>query len=230
MIRSPIQKPEPPGIDPDGERLHLDLRSLTRLGMWGGAAAAALLVVAVATRTDAGQRRLASALQAGHVELQSVPAEDERGRSLRDVEVENRKLADQIRSLSQDRDRLSARLTVLERNYEDMTGSTRRLGNSPAAPAETGPGGEYGVDLGGATSVAALQAAWERIRRHHASELDGLRAVIAIRDTRAGPVDLRLVVGPIGNAAAAASLCTSLTATGLSCQPTSFDGQKLALR
>ena len=57
-----------------------------------------------------------------------------------------------------------------------------------------------------------------------------MRPIIAIREGRAGQVDLRLVVGPIGNAAAAAKLCASLAAAGLSCQPTLFDGQRLALR
>lgn len=235
--------------------------------MWGGSAAAALLVVAVAIHTDAGRRRLASVMQGAAAQPPSVPGDDERRRSLRDVEIENRKLADQIRALSQDRDRLFARMTVLERNYEDMTGSIARLGTSsspepnrapassnPASPeiAQTAPApeqtlplaaapttepvdrmparGEFGVDLGGAPSIAALRSAWERIRRHHPAQLEGLRAVIGVRDTRTGQVDLRLVVGPLGNAAAAARLCASFAAAGLSCQPAPFEGQWLALR
>ncbi len=93
-------------------------------------------------------------------------------------------------------------------------------------PART----EFGVDLGGAPSVAALRNAWERIRRTHAVQLEGLRPVIGIRDGRTGQVELRLVVGPITNAAAAAKLCATLAMAGLSCQPTTFDGQRLALR
>lgn len=89
---------------------------------------------------------------------------------------------------------------------------------------------EFGVDLGGAPSVAALRNAWERIRRTHGVQLEGLRPVIGIRDGRTGQVELRLVVGPITNAGAAAKLCATLANAGLSCQPTTFDGQRLALR
>jgi hypothetical protein len=41
---------------------------------------------------------------------------------------------------------------------------------------------------------------------------------------------LRLVIGPLGNAAAAARLCGKVANAGLSCQPAIFDGQRLALR
>jgi hypothetical protein len=98
----------------------------------------------------------------------------------------------------------------------------------PPEPVATKPA--FGVDIGGAPTLAAMRTAWDRIRRNHASLLDGLRPVIAIRDGRGGQVDLRLVVGPIGNAAAAARLCASLAAAGLSCQPTMFEGQRLASR
>jgi hypothetical protein len=93
-------------------------------------------------------------------------------------------------------------------------------------PART----EFGVDLGGAPNVAALRNVWERVRRTHSSSLEGLRPVIGIRDGRSGQVELRLVVGPISNAANAAKLCATLAMGGLSCQPTTFDGQRLALR
>jgi hypothetical protein len=43
-------------------------------------------------------------------------------------------------------------------------------------------------------------------------------------------MELRLVVGPLVNAGAAARLCGTLAASGLACQPTIFDGQRLALR
>jgi hypothetical protein len=89
---------------------------------------------------------------------------------------------------------------------------------------------EFGVDLGGAPNVASLRAAWDRIRRIHGTQLEGLRPVIGIRDGRAGQVELRLVVGPITNAGAAAKLCAMLANAGLSCQPTTFEGQRLALR
>jgi hypothetical protein len=75
-----------------------------------------------------------------------------------------------------------------------------------------------------------MRTAWDRIRRNHAKLLDGLQPLIAVRDGRSGQAELRLVVGPIGNPAAAAKLCASLAAAGLSCQPTLFEGQRLAQR
>jgi hypothetical protein len=268
--------------------------------MWGGAAAAGLLFVAIATHTDGGQRRLALAFQGGSAPTQIAAIDEDRRGLVRDADIENRRLTDQLRNLSEDRDRLLARMTVLERNYEDVTGSIGKLNNPPkpplpelnpappappvavapppevapvasipaavperaapaapaqpapppaqaaiapapppqqavAAPAEPALDGtpartEFGVDLGGAPNLAALRNAWERIRRTHSSSLEGLRPVIGIRDGRGGQVELRLVVGPIGNAANAAKLCATLAMAGLSCQPTTFDGQRLALR
>jgi hypothetical protein len=276
-----------PDIDLDDETPPIDMQTLTRLGIWGGAAAAGLLFVAIATHTDSGQRRLSLAFQGGHAQPQVAAVEEVRRGLVRDAEIENRRLSDQFRNLSEDRDRLLARMTVLERNYEDVTGSIGKLNNplkpplpelNPAAPAaaaappEVAPVAsipaaaperaapaaapaqpapppqqaaaapaepalegapartEFGVDLGGAPNVAALRNSWERIRRTHSSSLEGLRPVIGIRDGRGGQVELRLVVGPIGNAANAAKLCATLAMAGLSCQPTTFDGQRLALR
>jgi hypothetical protein len=273
-----------PEINLDDETPLIDMQTLTRLGIWGGAAAVGLLFVAIATHTDAGQRRVALAFQGGHPQPQIAAVEEVRRGLVRDTEIENRRLSDQLRNLSEDRDRLLARMTVLERNYEDVTGSIGKLNNPPkpplpelnsaapaaaapppevapvasipaaaperaapvaapapppqqaaAAPAEPALEGapartEFGVDLGGAPNVAALRNSWERIRRTHSSSLEGLRPVIGIRDGRGGQVELRLVVGPIGNAANAAKLCATLAMAGLSCQPTTFDGQRLALR
>lgn len=104
----------------------------------------------------------------------------------------------------------------------------------PSAAADDAEGGlartEFGVDLGGAPSVASLRNSWERIRRNHSSSLEGLRPVIGIREGRGGQVELRLVVGPISNAGNAAKLCATLARTGMSCQPTIFEGQRLASR
>jgi hypothetical protein len=287
-----MRKPPDPPIDDESDASPIDMRSLTFLGLWGGAAAAGLLVVAVATHTESGQRRLALAFSGGTAPVAAV---EERRTTTRDAEIENRRLSDQLRNLSEDRDRLLARMTVLERNYEDVTGSIGRLANPPKpvlpelspqpappqassalqavpvppqaevaqvasapamvpergaspAPARPAPQAvapqavapepiegisartEFGVDLGGAPSVAALRNAWERIRRTHGVQLEGLRPVIGIRDGRTGQVELRLVVGPITNAGAAAKLCAALANAGLSCQPTTFDGQRLALR
>jgi hypothetical protein len=102
---------------------------------------------------------------------------------------------------------------------------------------ETGPVGsvatktEFGVDLGSAPSMAGLRSLWQSLKDAHEPLFDGLRPVMALREgTRPGTIELRLVAGPLANAGAAARLCASLSATGLGCQATVFDGQRLALK
>ena len=88
----------------------------------------------------------------------------------------------------------------------------------------------YGAEIGSASSLKALHARWAGIRSTHLQILDGMSAVVALRENpRSHKTELRLVVGPLANAAVAAQLCASLIAVQLSCLPTMFDGHNLAL-
>jgi hypothetical protein len=88
---------------------------------------------------------------------------------------------------------------------------------------------EFGVDLGRANSIEGLRQLWNAVKGRHGNALEGLRPVVALREIpRTNGVEVRLVAGPIPNAAAAARLCASLP--GVTCHPTVFEGQKLALR
>jgi hypothetical protein len=105
------------------------------------------------------------------------------------------------------------------------------------ASDEAGPIGsiatktEFGVDLGSAPSMAGLRGLWQSLKEAHEPLFEGLRPVMALREgTRPGTIELRLVAGPLANAAAAARLCAALSAAGLGCQATVFDGQRLALK
>ncbi len=90
---------------------------------------------------------------------------------------------------------------------------------------------EFGVDLGGEKSVDGLRARWATLRGNHGPILENLRPVIAIKEgQKAGTVELRLVAGPVANAAAAARVCARLQTSGVPCIPTVFDGQRLSLR
>lgn len=265
---------------------NFDMRTLARLAVWGAAAMLALLIAVFTTRSDFGARRIALAFGTATGSTPAPRAAPAPTASLargNETEQDVRRLTESLRSLSTDRDRLLARVTVLERNFEDMTGSIGRAATTapastppitlpagpsitstitaplqmpaprerigaaqPAAPAaftqpeslvETVPSDmvstrtDFGVDIGGGPSVASLRTAWNAARRNHAGLLEGLRPVVAIRDGgKSGSVELRLIIGPLSNAAAAARLCASLAASGLSCQPTIFDGQRLALR
>ena len=253
---------------------NFDMRTLARVAIWGAAAMLALLIAVFATRSDSGTRRMAMAfgtVTGSTPAARTTPTPNLAGRNT-DTELEIRRLTDAMRSLSSDRDRLLARVTVLERNFDDMTGSIGRgapgapKSESPAslpsvgpsvsatvaAPLQIAPGEragatqaqpadtpastgatrtDFGIDIGGGANLAALRAAWNTARANHPAMLDNLRAVAAIRDgTKPGSVELRLIVGPLSNAAAAARLCASLAAAGLSCQPAVFEGQRLAQR
>ncbi|HRF09275.1 MAG TPA: hypothetical protein PL193_11640 [Xanthobacteraceae bacterium] len=106
--------------------------------------------------------------------------------------------------------------------------------NSPAAqPAEVPAATrtEFAVDLGGEKTVDGLRARWATLRGNHGTALDGIRPVIHVKDgQKPGTVELRLVAGPIPNAATAARLCAKLQTSGVPCSPTVFDGQRLSLR
>lgn len=90
---------------------------------------------------------------------------------------------------------------------------------------------KYGVDIGSGLTLQALRARWAAIRSAHPQLFEGLEPIASIREVpRGNRIELRLVVGPFAGAAAANRLCTSLTPFGLFCQPTMFDGQRLAQR
>src|SRR5262249_13923393 len=107
----------------------------------------------------------------------------------------------------------------------------------PQTPADPGATGsvatktEFGVDLGSGPSIDALRALWTQVKAGNEQLFDGLRPVMSIREAaRPGMVGLRLLAGPLGNAPAAARICATLAAAGLTCQPAIFDGQRLALK
>jgi hypothetical protein len=279
--------------------------TVLRFLAWAGLAAIAIGTFALAAQTQTGAERLASLIGqriavAGPV-LPKTPAAPMVVARAADTDIEQRRLAESIRLLAADRDRLLARLEVLERNL-DPTGSVPResaamaappasptadpalppnwslvpgnmpagagvpatavsMGNGPTA-GTSGAGAavaaqsaradargssglvadeqavesvatktEFAVDIGGDSTFEGLRALWTSLKARHAALFNGLRPVVAVREgAKPGALELRLVVGPLSNAGTAARLCASLSATGLPCQPTVFDGQRFALR
>jgi hypothetical protein len=88
---------------------------------------------------------------------------------------------------------------------------------------------EFAVDLGGNSSIDGLRSLWANLQSNHGQTLAGLRPLVSVQEGRRG-VELRLVAGPLANAATAARTCAALQAKGVSCQTTVFDGQRLAVR
>jgi len=93
------------------------MHSLWRMALWGTTAATALLVAILATRSDAGSQRFATA-----------------GARQFDAEAAARQLAQAVRGLNEDRDRLTARVAALEHGLDDITGAVTRRGET-AAPS-----------------------------------------------------------------------------------------------
>jgi hypothetical protein len=94
---------------------------------------------------------------------------------------------------------------------------------------------EFAVDVGGASSLGGLRALWRSLLKSNTA-LAALRPLVAVREgrNRLG-MQLRLVAGPLSDAAAAARICAALIegpkADGQkTCETTVFDGQRLAMR
>jgi hypothetical protein len=242
------------------------MRDLWRTALWGLAAAAALSLAAYASTTNTGGERLMLAASQMHEIVRPTGIKPPRPLDAR----EGQRLAESVRVLSSDRDRLLARIAALEHSLQDVTGSIARVSKAVEAAAERpapvavqadppaddttasvnaaglppprrpqhpqavpdAPGKtEFGLDIGGAGTLDGLRTLWAAARQRHAAALDGLRPIVHLRETRRpGGLDLRLVAGPLPNAAAAARLCATLTAAGAACHPTVFDGQRLAAR
>ncbi len=226
-----------------------DMRALWRLGFWGSSAAVALAAVVIVTQSDTGAQRLQVAV--ANVRDPAMPALPTIAQLIpRDADSagETRRLAAAVRDLRNDRDRLLTRIAGLERNLDDMTGSIKTapasarseahtasaapaITNVTPAPAElTAARMEFGADIGGAASMEALRSQWAAAKANHGPLFEGLLPVVGVNESRPGMPELRLIVGPLANAAAAAKLCTTLAAARMACRAAVFEGQRLAAR
>jgi hypothetical protein len=113
---------------------HIDRRALWRLGSWGVATVGAVIVAVLAGQSSIGLHReqMASGDLARQPQIQSVAKESQN---------EARRLASAIETLNSDRDRLYARVTVLEQGLDTVTGAIARQNSAPAWPqaATTAP-------------------------------------------------------------------------------------------
>ena len=120
------------------------MRALWRFGIWGISAALALAAAAWSAHSDFGTQRLVSAFAVLPNEIRppAPNAAQLLARSL-DAENETRRLAEAVRQINADRDRLMARVRTLERNLDEVTDSLAHVraaalpplpSNSSAAP------------------------------------------------------------------------------------------------
>jgi hypothetical protein len=89
---------------------------------------------------------------------------------------------------------------------------------------------EFAVDIGTANSIGGLRALWRGLLKSNTA-LATLRPIIAVKEGRNGlGMQLRLVAGPLSDAAAAARICAALIEGRKTCETTVFDGQRLAMQ
>jgi hypothetical protein len=101
-----------------------------------------------------------------------------------------------------------------------------------AAPKVAVQQTEFGVDVGGANSVGGLRALWRGLLKSKSNAaLTTLRPIIVVREGSTGlGMQLRLIAGPLSDAAAAAKICAALIESERKCETTVFDGQRLAMK
>jgi hypothetical protein len=101
---------------------------------------------------------------------------------------------------------------------------------SNAAPEIAVQRTEFGVDLGAANSIDGLRALWRGLLTSNAA-LASLRPIIVVKERNNGlGMQLRLVAGPLSDAAAAAKICAALIESERACATSVFDGQRLAIK
>jgi hypothetical protein len=232
------------------------MHGLWRLVVWGSTAATALLIAVLSSRGVVGSQRaavaastLGGATVAVVQPLPPAPVPQQPAARPFDAQAETKKLADAVRDLSADNDELKSRLAVVEHSVDDVTGSIERQAKATPPWPDSGPPVpatpaaiaavvapalplpmEYGVDIGSAVSIQALRARWAGIRSAHPQLFDGLAPTVSLSEMPpSNRPELRLVLGPLASAGAAAKLCTTLERFRLTCQPTIFAGRHLTL-
>jgi SPOR domain len=233
-------------------RAPVTMHGLWRLVVWGSTAATVLLIAVLSSRGVVGSQRAAVAVSTigGATVVQTAqPLPQAAARAFDAQAAETKKLADVVRDLTADNEELKSRLAVVEHSVDDVTGSIARQAKTtppwpdsgspvPATPAAIAAvfapalplAMEYGVDIGSAVSIQALRARWAGIRSAHPQLFNGLAPTVSLSETpQSNRPELRLVVGPLASADAAAKLCATLGRFRLICQPTIFAGRHLAL-
>lgn len=95
---------------------------------------------------------------------------------------------------------------------------------APAKPQATVRQKDYGVRLASANSLEELRLSWSTLNETSADVLGTLKPRY---QKSAGNTPFQLVAGPFKSEAEAARACQALAQKGLSCAPTSFQGQGL---
>jgi hypothetical protein len=117
------------------------MRKLRQLALWATAAAGAMFIAVIAGRSDVGSQRIAVLFPPSHSTSSRAAHQKEAPAAAFDGEAAARELAQAVRSLAEDRDRLMTRIAALEHNLDDVTGSvTRQIeAKTPPWPSDAPP-------------------------------------------------------------------------------------------
>jgi hypothetical protein len=107
-------------------------------------------------------------------------------------------------------------------------------GRASAAQASAGPetaasANEFGLDLGGASTLDGVQQRWTTVKASFGPLLSNLHP-LAAPERRQGKMGYRLVVGPLPNSPAATGLCAHFIAAHTPCRAVRFEGEQIAQR
>lgn len=88
-----------------------------------------------------------------------------------------------------------------------------------------------GIDLGSASSIDGLRAIWTSTRTAHPTVVEGLQPIITLQEPKNGlGLQLRLVAGPLPDAASVTARCAPLIEATRPCASATYDGQRLPAR
>jgi hypothetical protein len=129
-----------------------DLRALLRLATWGCVAATALMLAVLSAGMGTKHQAFAPSTAASQVPAATIAL------TTRQTEPDKatRQLSEAVSGLTADRDRLVARIALLERNLEDVTGSIKQ--QAVAAPASATVAAQTSVHTPTTTPVPAAAA------------------------------------------------------------------------
>jgi hypothetical protein len=131
--------PTAPALIPAQKHPAFDMQSLWRTAAWGLSASLALLLAVMAGYSETGSRRLMATLSGPGAPMQLTAS------AAPEAQTDRAASTEALRALAADRDRLAARLDMIERQIDDLTGSIKAqparqaLTSSLASPAVSGP-------------------------------------------------------------------------------------------
>ncbi len=105
--------------------------------------------------------------------------------------------------------------------------SAAQASAEPATPAASS--NEFGLDLGGASTLDGVQQRWTTVKANFGPLMSGMHP-LAAPDRRQGKTGYRLVVGPLPNSPAAAGLCAHFSAAHTACRAVKFEGEQIVQR